>query len=76
MEQRQPNKSALKLPQLITLKAEADTKLADVVAKKHTTTRVNESSNRFQQFKIICLPFSQCFTNQSMQTDQIIIAKF
>ena len=58
-----PSKSALKLPQLVALKADADTKLADVVAKNTAYNNKVNTYNRFQRFKIIIYSFSQCVTN-------------
>ena len=47
-----PSKNALKLPQLIALKADADTKLADVVAKNTAyNNKVNERINAFSGLK-------------------------
>lgn len=47
-----PSKNALKLPQLIALKAEADTKLADVVAKNTAyNNKVNERQTVFDGLK-------------------------
>lgn len=47
-----PSKNALKLPQLIALKADADTKLADVVTKNTTfNTKVNERQAAFSSLK-------------------------
>ena len=47
-----PSKNALKLPQLIALKADADIKLADVVTKNTTfNTKVNERQAAFSSLK-------------------------
>jgi hypothetical protein len=47
-----PSKNALKLPQLIALKAEADSKLADVVAKNTAyNNKVNERQAAFSGLK-------------------------
>jgi hypothetical protein len=47
-----PSKNALKLPQLIALKADADTKLADVVAKNTAyNNKVSERQNAFSGLK-------------------------
>ena len=47
-----PSKNALKLPQLIALKADADTKLADVVTQNTTfNTKVNERLAAFSSLK-------------------------
>ena len=47
-----PSKNALKLPQLIALKADADTKLADVVTKNTAyNNKVNERINAFSGLK-------------------------
>ena len=47
-----PSKNALKLPQLIALKSEADSKLADVVAKNTAyNNKVNERQAAFSGLK-------------------------
>ena len=47
-----PSKSALKLPQLVTLKASAETNLADVISKNtNFNNKVNERMNAFSGLK-------------------------
>ena len=67
-----PSKNALKLPQLIALKADADTKLADVVAKNTAyNNKVNERINAFSGLKSLSTRLVNALQTTDA-TDQII----
>ena len=67
-----PSKNALKLPQLIALKADADTKLADVVAKNTAyNNKVNERLNAFSGLKSLSTRLVNALQTTDA-TDQII----
>ena len=67
-----PSKSALKLPQLIALKADADTKLADVVAKNTAyNNKVNERITAFSGLKSLSTRLVNALQTTDA-TDQII----
>ena len=67
-----PSKNALKLPQLIALKAEADSKLADVVAKNTAyNNKVNERITAFSGLKSLSTRLVNALQTTDA-TDQII----
>ena len=67
-----PSKNALKLPQLIALKADADTKLADVVTKNTAyNNKVNERINAFSGLKSLSTRLVNALQTTDA-TDQII----
>lgn len=67
-----PSKNSLKLPQLIALKADADTKLADVVSKNTAyNSKVNERQNAFSGLKSLSTRLVNALQTTNA-TDQII----
>jgi hypothetical protein len=67
-----PSKNALKLPQLIALKAEADSKLADVVSKNTAyNNKVNERQTAFSGLKSLSTRLVNALQTTDA-TDQII----
>ena len=71
-----PSKNALKLPQLIALKADAETKLADVVTKNTAyNNKVNERLNAFSGLKSLSTRLVNALQTTDATTETIGNAK-
>ena len=71
-----PSKNALKLPQLIALKADAETKLADVVTKNTAyNNKVNERLNAFSGLKSLSTRLVNALQTTEATTETVGNAK-